>query len=207
MGDMTIDSNFPAAAEAVSVVIAGAEDVPLDRPTPCRDFDLRSLVNHFVGTTHALARLGRGEELDPTDPYGAKNDPAQGDWRSELDHGVRELAEAWGRPESWEGSIDMGGSAMPAVMIGEMAMAELVLHGWDLARATGQSLTIPDEEAAELRRSIEETGELGRQMGAYGPVVEVAAAATELERALGASGRDPRWCAGRFSGASDLVAE
>jgi uncharacterized protein (TIGR03086 family) len=87
----------------------------------------------------------------------------------------------------------MGGQAMPAPMIGEMALAEMLLHGWDLARATGQQLVLSDEIGRELRRSIEETAELGRAMGAYGDEVGVPAQATEFERALAASGRDPRW--------------
>ena len=82
---------------------------------------------------------------------------------------------------------------MPAPMIGEMALAEMLLHAWDLAAATGQSLVVPDKIGRELRRSIEETAELGRSMGAYGVEVAVRAQASEFERALAASGRDPRW--------------
>jgi hypothetical protein len=78
-------------------------------------------------------------------------------------------------------------------MIGEMAMAEVLLHGWDLARATGQPLSVPDEVGRELRRSIEETAGLGRSMGAYGEEVRVGDERPEFERALGASGRDPGW--------------
>lgn len=82
---------------------------------------------------------------------------------------------------------------MPAPVIGEMALAEVVLHGWDLARATGQHLVVGPELGAELRRMVEETGELGRQLGAYGPAVQVGDEAGDLERALAASGRDPDW--------------
>lgn len=189
-------THFPAAAEALSGVVARAGGQPLTLPTPCQEFDLRALVNHFVGTTRALARVGRGEELDVDDPYGARRDPSQGAWSTELASSVQELAEAWERPDAWEGTVAMGGAELPAPMIGEMAMAELLLHGWDLARATGQSLTVSDELARELRRSVEETGELGRKMGAYGPVVTVGDGVGEFEQALAAAGRDPQWRAG-----------
>jgi uncharacterized protein (TIGR03086 family) len=154
------------------------------------------LVNHFIGTTGALARVGRREALDPDDPYGSQRDPSQGDWQHELATNIESVAQTWAQPEAWEGTVQMGGPAMPAPMIGEMALAEVLLHGWDLAQATGQQLPVPDEVGRELRRSIEETAELGRSMGAYGDEVRVENEESEFQRALGASGRDPGWRSG-----------
>jgi uncharacterized protein (TIGR03086 family) len=134
--------------------------------------------------------------LDLHDPYGASHDASQGDWQHELSTNLGALAEAWTSADAWEGTVDMGGQAMPAPMVGEMALAELLLHGWDLASATGQTLPVPDEVGRELRRGIEETAELGRSLGAYGDEVAVGPDASEFERALAASGRDPGWRAG-----------
>jgi uncharacterized protein (TIGR03086 family) len=180
---MTIRDLFPTAAAQVCEVVRHADTQDLGAATPCTEFDLRRLVNHFVGTTGALARVGDGEPLDPEDPYGSREDPAGGDWRAELTRNVEAVAKSWGRPEAWEGTVSMGGGEMPATMIGDMSLAEVLLHGWDLARATGQQLTVSAEVGAEL----------GRTMGAYGPAVDVDPAADDFERALGASGRDPRW--------------
>lgn len=193
---MTIRDLFPTAAAEVVKVVSGADISDLSAATPCTDFDLHHLVNHFVGTTHALARVGDREALDPDDPYGSKLDPASGDWRSRLAVNVESVAKSWGRPEAWEGTVELGGPAMPASMIGEMSLAEILLHGWDLARATGQQLVIDDEMGRELRRSIEETAEMGRSAGAYGAEVPARADAGEFERALAASGRDPQWQSG-----------
>jgi len=190
---MSIREFFAAAADEVVTVVKGVDPDDLARPTPCTDFDLRQLVNHFIGTTGALGRVGRREALDPDDPYGSRRDPSQGDWQHELTTNLEAVARVWAQPEAWEGTVEMGGPAMPAPMIGEMAMAEVLLHGWDLARATGQPLSVPDEVGRELRRSIEETAELGRSMGAYGEEVRVGDERPEFERALGASGRDPGW--------------
>ena len=190
---MTIQEFFPEAAQEVVGVVKRARSDDLSVPTPCTDFDLKTLVNHFVGTTAALTRVGLRTPLDADDPYGSGQDPSKGDWPTQLSSNVEGLARAWSDPQAWEGAVDMGGMEMPATMVGEMAMAEILLHGWDLARATGQQLTIPDDAALELRRSIEETAELGRKMGAYGDEVRVAHDATEFDRALGASGRDPSW--------------
>lgn len=190
---MNIAEYFPVAADEVTRVVNAADPSRGAAPTPCTEFDLRALVNHFVGTTAALAKVARRQALDPQDPYGSRRDPSKGDWQRELASNIGDLAAAWSTPQAWDGTVDMGGGESPATMIGEMALAEILLHGWDLARATGQQLTVPDVVATELLRSIEETAELGRQMGAYGPQVEVAENAGAFDRALAAAGRDPAW--------------
>jgi uncharacterized protein (TIGR03086 family) len=103
------------------------------------------------------------------------------------------LAAAWGTPEAWEGETAMGGNRVAAPMFGGMVVAEVVLHGWDLARATGQDVAWSEEVAAYLRREVEQTAELGRGMGLYGEAVPVADDASDLDRALAVSGRNPNW--------------
>lgn len=183
---------FPLTiAQAVTQITAGAVASDLSSPTPCSQFDLKMLVNHLIGTTAALARVGRREPLDPADPYGAHHDATDGDWPALLSANIFELARDWAHPQVWQGTVDMGGQAMPAPMIGEMAVAEVALHGWDIAQSTGQRLVIEDDVAVELLRSIEETAELGRHLAAYGPEVAVDAQASPFARALAASGRRP----------------
>jgi uncharacterized protein (TIGR03086 family) len=193
MAAMSLNAHPAAVAEAVVAVVQRAGQADLGSPTPCPDFELKGLINHLIGTTGALVRVGLRSPLDSTDPYGSSVDSTGGDWQATLSTNLDSLARVWGDTSAWEGTVDMGGHEMPAAMIAEMAMAEMALHGWDLARATGQQLTLADDVAAELRRSIEETGELGRSTGAYGPEVLLAEDGTEFERALAASGRDPRW--------------
>lgn len=184
---------FPEACRAVSAVIASAADAELDRPTPCTGFDLRGLVNHAAGTTSALARAGSGQALDPDDPWGGRTEVTDGSWSEALIANLHAIADGWSRPEAWVGTVDTGGHEMPARFIGEMALVEVMLHGWDLARATGQDLVVSPGLGREVRRVIEETAELGRQMGAYGPEVAVTGPVTDFERALATAGRDPHW--------------
>jgi uncharacterized protein (TIGR03086 family) len=193
MAVMTIREFFPAAADEVAKLVEATDPAALATQTPCSDFDLRALINHFVGTTRALATVGRRNPMDAADPYGSRQDPSTGAWQQELTANLRDLAVVWSDPRAWTGAVDMGGGPSPAIMIGEMAMAEILLHGWDLAQATGQQLSVPAALARELRRSIEQTADLGRAMGAYGPQVPVTAGASEFDRALAASGRDPHW--------------
>ncbi len=77
--------------------------------------------------------------------------------------------------------------------VGELGLIELMLHGWDVARAAGQTLDVSDELGAELLRCLEPTLEQGRQFDVYGPPVSVPDDADDFSRALGLSGRDPDW--------------
>ena len=77
-----------------------------------------------------------------------------------------------------------------------VALDELVLHGWDLARATGQAYE-PDPASAqavfEFTSAMSTPEHLDSREGLFGPVVEVAPDAPLFDRALGFAGRDPGW--------------
>ena len=75
------------------------------------------------------------------------------------------------------------------------AIAELVLHGWDLAVATGQAYTVREEAAAAALAAVEANAELYRQYQGFADPVTLADGAPVLDRALALSGRDPRWTA------------
>ena len=85
---------------------------------------------------------------------------------------------------------------MPAGIMGIVALDELVLHGWDLARATGQPFQAdPASVRASLgfAASMSEPGQEAGREGLYGPVVAVPSTASDLDRLLGFAGRDPHW--------------
>lgn len=182
---------LPHALEPVAAVVKAADPDALQLATPCREYDVRGLVNHFAGTASWLDRMGRRAAPDADDPCGAKQDVTTEDWRALLVERIRAVGTTWADPQAWAGPID--GVQMPAAMIGEMAIAEVLMHGWDLAVATGQQLAVDERAAASAYRFMVETGEMGRQMGAYGPEVQVPADAPAFERALGLAGRDPQW--------------
>lgn len=181
------------AVAAVQPIVRGAGVSDPTGSTPCREWSIGDLTGHALGTTAGLARLGRREKLDAEDPWGA---PASDrSWSEQLSAQLDDLSTAWSDPAAWDGSVDLSGAEMPAALVGDMVLAEVILHGWDLAQATGQRLEVPEAVAAELRRGVEQTAEMGRQMGAYGDEVLVAEDASDLEHALALAGRDPAWSA------------
>jgi uncharacterized protein (TIGR03086 family) len=70
---------------------------------------------------------------------------------------------------------------------------EFLLHGWDLAAATGQRYAPAAELAQALHDQVAESAEMARQYKVFGPEVPVADSAPVFERALGLAGRDPGW--------------
>jgi uncharacterized protein (TIGR03086 family) len=184
-----------AAVAAVLPDVSGQPGTDLSSATPCEDLDLRALVEHVVGTTTAMARLGLDEPLDPDNPWGGGEDSADGDWTGRLRNNLDAIGRGWSRAEAWAGEAQVGSARLPRSMLGEMALVEVAAHGWDLARTLGRTLELPPEAADAVLRVAASTAELGRQLGAYGPQVSVADDAPPLDRALGQVGRDPGWSA------------
>ncbi|MBB6416772.1 uncharacterized protein (TIGR03086 family) [Streptomyces sp. AK010] len=103
------------------------------------------------------------------------------------------MAEAWRDRAAWTGMTRAGGVDLPGEVAGLVATGELVIHGWELARATGQRYD-PDPAALRVCHDFlaASVDDLGR--GAIsGPVVPVGPETSLLARAVGLSGRDPEW--------------
>jgi uncharacterized protein (TIGR03086 family) len=189
----------PAAREVVRLLDGVTED-RLDDPTPCADTPVATLLDHLMGLSLAFTWAARkttpseaGDRPGPGSASAGRLDPQ---WRTLLPRRLGELVEAWRDPIAWEGMTEAGGVKMPAQQMGVVALDELVLHGWDLARATGQPFTCdPAHTAAVLAftsASARPEQAAGRE-GLFGPVVEVPEDAPAFDRALGFAGRDPVW--------------
>jgi len=180
-----------AAAEAARVV-AGVPGHPMDAPTPCDDWDLRTLVNHVIlWTAYSAERRAHGESVAEdlmTRDFTADPGFAQ-DYAAQIDRAVT----AWSDPAAWERELGVMGSGTPAADVAAMLIAEMVLHGWDIARATGQEYAGDEAVAANVLATVEAQGELFRQYQGFAAIVPVEESATVLDRALSLSGRDPQW--------------
>ncbi|MEV0177280.1 TIGR03086 family metal-binding protein [Streptomyces sp. NPDC050803] len=174
----------------------GVTDEQLTGATPCPEMRLRNLLGHLLGLSVAFrdaARKDLGVTTD-TSPTDAVPDIGPG-WREELPKVLDELAEAWKDPDAWTGMTRAGGVDLPGAIAGAVCVDELVIHGWDLARATGQAYE-PDPAALQatydfLLAAVDDPG----RGAIFGPVVPVPEDAPLLDRAVGLSGREPGWTA------------
>ncbi|MET7480443.1 TIGR03086 family metal-binding protein [Streptomyces sp. NPDC005648] len=199
MNDVTPDRgpalDLGPQTRVIARLAEGVRDDRLTARTPCPDYAVRTMLGHLLGLSVAFRDAAR-KDLGVTtatapDPATTGLDP---DWREALPKVLDELADAWRDPAAWTGTTRAGGIDLPGEVAGAVAVDELVVHGWDLARATGQEYH-PDPAALRLSYDFLHAAaeEPGRGGGIFGPVVAVPADAPLLDRAVGLSGRDPGW--------------
>jgi uncharacterized protein (TIGR03086 family) len=108
--------------------------------TPCPEWNAAELVRHVAhGNLHAAARV-RGEEGDVPPPD--DEDPAAGYARS-----AAALHDAFAEPDALARTVAMPVGPVPGAVALDLRVTELLVHGWDLARATGQQLEVADPVA------------------------------------------------------------
>ena len=163
------------------------ETVPPERwddPSPCPDWTARDVVRHVVDTHRTMPayvglslELGGSVDANPGRAWAEARDAMQ----ALLDDPQRASLEYDG----------LFGRTSLQQTVDRFLNFDLLIHGWDLARATGQNETLP---AAEVHRVYEDAARLGDSLrlgGVCGPAVSVSADAPEQDRLLGLLGRTP----------------
>jgi uncharacterized protein (TIGR03086 family) len=178
-------------------VVGGITREQLQDPTPCTDYDVAQLQDHVLGwlTTFAagFADPDGSAPRASLDGYSAPADVA-GEVRTATDT----LAAAL-RGGAADRPLRLGESAMPGEMALGMILWEYQVHGWDLARATGQPWSPPSaatEESLGFAPAML-TDDYQGDGKAFARRVAVPDEAPALDRLLGLSGRDPSWPAAR----------
>ena len=176
-------------------VVGGITSDQLHDPTPCADYDVEQLTDHVLGwlTTFA-AGFADPDGQAPRASLDGYASPA--DAAAEVRAAAGRLCQAI-RGGAASRPLRLGDSAMPGEMALGMILLEYQVHGWDLARATGQPWSPPADAA---RASLEFapamlTDDYQGDGKTFGKPVSVPGDAPPLERLIGLSGRDPLWSA------------
>jgi uncharacterized protein (TIGR03086 family) len=168
----------------------------MDRPTPCRAWDLRMLLLHATDSLAALAeglddgRVLLHSEAAAADPGMLHSEAAAADpgvlfrWRA------RRLLGSCSRADLADGVITIGGCPMAAMVLVTAGALEIAVHGWDVAQACGSREPIPAPLAAGLLRATD----LDRRHLFAAPV-RVTAAASPSDRLTAFLGRPAPWSA------------
>ena len=185
------------AARRLADLVTGVPDGLLDAPTPCPDYRLAALLDHVGGFALAFtaaARKDKGEASARRSPADASN--LGSDWRDRIPRDLAALAEAWRDPAAWSGMTRIAGLDLPAEVTGLFALDELVIHAWDVARASGQPYD-PDPASVEVLHEFVAQfcgpGMDQQRHGLFGPEVPVPDDAPLFDRVIGMTGRDPNW--------------
>ncbi len=181
------------ATRQLTHLLSGVTDDQLTARTPCEEYTLGDLIDHidnFARAFTAAARKDFGPATTATpDPAASHLGP---DWRTRVPARLETLAEAWAEPGAWEGDTQAGGVTLSADVMGRFALDEIVVHGWDLARATDQPYTC-DQESLDVVQALVTPQPNGDPSGPFGPPFPVPADAPQLDRVIGYTGRDPHW--------------
>ncbi len=199
MSDKTVD--LTSAAQRLADLVARVGDDELGGPTPCPAYSLGDLIEHVGGLALAFRAAA---EKDTASPY--VNHTPSGDasrlgegWRARIPADLAALARAWAEPGAWTGMTRIASQDAPAEMVGITAADELVVHGWDVARAIGQ----PYEPEPDLLDTAHDFLAMFASPDApagpevpFGPSREVPGDAPALDQVLALAGRDPAWVGG-----------
>lgn len=178
---MTKQKVLERALDQVGTLIAAITPEQASLPTPCRSWDVYALVNHVVDEVHQFAVTTGGGERNHLGV-----DVLGDDWAAAYRTEAELLVEQWEQP----------GVTVTADWTLGQQIAELAVHAWDIARATGQLTDLDPEvgqaaldwSTAVMRPEFRGAEKDGYHLGAEVPVAEDAPL---YDRIAAFGGRDP----------------
>ncbi|GGL92733.1 TIGR03086 family metal-binding protein [Nakamurella endophytica] len=174
----------------LAVVVDGIPPSADRRPTPCTDLDVAALRHHVLSWLTVFA----DGYADPDGRAPVGQEPADDRTGATVQDAARRLHDAVSGGAA-DRPLYLGESGMPGDMALSMILWEYLVHGWDLAVATGQPWT-PADDACVAALDFAPgmlTPDYQGPGKTFGPRVPVPDDAPPLDRLLGLSGRDPGW--------------
>ena len=166
--------------------VRAVPDAAWSNPSPCAGWDARHIVGHLVGWVPPILEAGAGITIEPTPSPDAE--PAAA-W-SNLDQQIQMILDAddisdriFDHPQAGRHALD--------VAIERFVLGDVLIHTWDLARATGQDERLDPAMVASMHDGLAAMGDMLQQSGQYGPIVPVAADADKQTKLLALTGRQP----------------
>ncbi|EFQ82170.1 TIGR03086 family protein [Aeromicrobium marinum DSM 15272] len=181
---MTAAEHHRAVAARFGERVAGVTDWSV--PAPVDGWTARDVVRHLVEWLPGFLAAG-GVELAPGPAV--DEDPVAA-WEH---HGEQVQALLDGPDPGRDFTHPHVGTQPLDQAIDRFYTADVFLHTWDLARATGQDDSLDEEFSVEMLAGMQPMEQLLRDSGQYGPAVPVPADAPVQDRLLGFIGRDPAW--------------
>jgi uncharacterized protein (TIGR03086 family) len=178
-GVVDLVDRYQDAADRFTARLDAVADDQWDKPTPCSDWNVRQLVDHVIEIQRQIpeglgASVGDGAE-------------AHGRW-----NGVRDAAlAALRQPGVLDRTMPGRGGEVPIDIALLPRLSDLILHTWDLARATGGDERIDADSAAVVLEFLRPNDEILRSSGTFGPRVDPPPGADAAVELLCFSGRRP----------------
>ena len=163
-------------------VVEGITPDQLDRPTPCADFTLRGVLEHMVAGATAFAAAYRGET--PAEPD--LSDPLAG-----ITPALTDLVEAISAPGALDRTVAAPFGELPGETFARFVVLDGLVHGWDMATATGQPYAPSDALVAAVDAFAHQALDPLRDGQTFADAVEPAPGASPIECLAAYTGRKP----------------
>ncbi len=178
--DLTPATAADAALAAVQPVLRGLADIDGTRPTPCTELTCGEVVEHLVGSLVQLAGMAGDAAVEPGD----------GTAEERVSTAAARAIDAW-RSVDPDGTVPgPGGRELQASFLAGVLPVEILLHGWDLAQASGQPLHVSDE-VVDYVRGLAEVVVPAARGRSFGDEVPPAEDASPIDRLAAFAGRAP----------------
>lgn len=169
-----------ASLAALQVVLRGMREEHRHAPTPCAEYDVHQLAEHLFDNLELLGSMA-GIQVTGRDLPGLEN--VVSTMADQVIHG-------W-RARGLDGTVTGRAGELPAEVAVAILPLELVLHGWDFAQASGQTLPLSDEVATYVGQLSKPLIDGDRSRGTFAEPVPVPDDASPLEQFVAHSGRTP----------------
>jgi uncharacterized protein (TIGR03086 family) len=179
------------AVAQTEAIVAAVQPGQLDLPTPCTEYDVRALLSHIVGGLNRIAVVGEGGD-GLAHPARAGGVPDDG-WLAAYRAASQRALAAWAGDAKLDAMVEVPWGKIPGRFAVTGYIQEVLTHGWDLAKATGQ----PTERDPELARYALASAKRILPAEArgddipFGPVVQVSADTAPYAQLAAWLGRQP----------------
>jgi uncharacterized protein (TIGR03086 family) len=182
------------AVDQTADLVAHAGDQQAHLPTPCRSWNVRTLIEHLIDDLDQFTKAAVGGSPDWSGPV----PPTAGQWGNAFRDRAPRLLAAWQEADDLTAIIQLPIGDLPAAFVVDQQIAEFAVHSWDLASATGQNY-VPDPDISSHALQWASTALLPEYRGteesgfAFGPEVAAADEQSASARLVAFFGRDPAW--------------
>jgi uncharacterized protein (TIGR03086 family) len=187
---MSMVEDLQRVLEDARALVRPITAADLSTPTPCEGWDVKGLLGHMTDIVQTFAAGVRGEEFKPAAGTSAAEAT---DIQQAYGQGVDALLAAARAPGALDGTVAMPGGPMPTERALAIALADQMIHSWDIAKALGKPFQMDDRMAAGTLRGLHHilTPERRGPGKAFAAEVPCPADAPAQDRLLAFTGRQP----------------
>ena len=188
MADSDPVDQLSRAVDQTGAIISRIRTDQATLPTPCGSWDVRALVDHVVQDVRQFT-----DRASRSDSEQREANAIGDDWTGAYREAADSLLKAWRRDGALEGTVELPFGKLPVTWFVDLQTADLLVHGWDLAKATGQSIELDPELGQSALEWGRENLRPELRGDRFGPEVPVPEEAPLHDRLAGLFGRDPGW--------------